>query len=89
MALVTMSKERRDSTPDVRIAKTTLSSQFVQLPDTPTNFHRPSTSRSTILSKAMDPPNSPKTADPVWLRQSRIYNICLFYPPSFILIFPL
>ena len=35
--------------------KTTLSSQFVQLPDTPTNFHQLSTSRSTKLTKALNP----------------------------------
>ena len=32
---------------------------LVQVPDTPTNFHRPSTSRSTKRAKALDPPNSP------------------------------
>ena len=40
----------------VESGKTTLSSQFVQIPDTPTNFHRPSTSRSTEITKALDPP---------------------------------
>ena len=35
--------------------KSNLSSQFDQVPDTPTNFHRPSTSRSTKLAKALDP----------------------------------
>ena len=35
--------------------KTTLSSQFVQFPDTPTNFYRPSTSKSTKLAKALNP----------------------------------
>ena len=45
----------------VESGKITLSSQFVQLPDTPTNFHRPSTSRSTKLAKSLNPsPNSPK-----------------------------
>ena len=38
----------------VESGKTTLSSQFVQLPDTPTNFHRPSTSRSTKLAKSLN-----------------------------------
>ena len=44
----------------VESGKTTLSSQFVQLPDTPTHFHRPSTSRSTKLAKSLNtsPPNS-------------------------------
>ena len=37
---------------------------FVQLPDTPTNFHRLSTSRSTKLAKALNPsPNSPKESE--------------------------
>ena len=44
--------------PMVESGKTTLSSQFVQLPDTPTNFHRPSTSGSTKLAKPLNP--SPK-----------------------------
>ncbi|XP_065574884.1 sodium channel protein Nach-like isoform X2 [Artemia franciscana] len=44
----------------VESGKTTLSSQFVQGPETPTNFHRPSTSRSTKFAKALDPPGSPK-----------------------------
>ena len=39
----------------VESGKTTLSSQIVQLPDTPTNFHRPSTSRSTKLAKSLKP----------------------------------
>ena len=39
----------------VESRKTTLSSQFVQLPDTPTNFHLPSTSRSTKLAKSLNP----------------------------------
>ena len=74
----------------VESGKTTLSSQFVHLPDTPTNFHRPSTSRSTKLAKVLNlhPLSPPKRVNPVWLRQSRIYNICLFYPPSFIPISP-
>ena len=45
----------------VESEKMTLSSQFLQVPETPTNFHCPSTSRSTELSKALyPPPNSPK-----------------------------
>ena len=46
--------------------KRLLSSQFVQVPDTPTNFHRLSMSRSTELAKALDPPSPapPKRADP-------------------------
>ena len=43
------------SPPDGRIRKTTLSSQFVQLLDTPTNFHCLSTSGSTKLLKALNP----------------------------------
>ena len=43
--------------------KTTLSSQFVQVPDTPTNFHRPSTSRIIELAKALDPLNPPPKED--------------------------
>ena len=39
----------------VESGKTTLSSQIVQLPDTPTNFHCPSTSRSTKLAKSLNP----------------------------------
>ena len=39
----------------VESGKTTLSSQIVQLPDTPTNFHCPSTSRSTELAKSLNP----------------------------------
>ena len=35
--------------------KKTLTSQFVQLPDTPTNFHRSSTYRSTKLAKSLKP----------------------------------
>ena len=72
----------------VKSGKTTLSSQIVQLPDTPTNFHRPSTSRSTELAKSLNPspPTPPKRANPVRFCQSRIKDICLFYPPSFILI---
>ena len=64
----------------------------MQVPDTRTNFHRPSTSRSTELTEALDHPpplTPPKRADPVRLRQSRVYDICLFYPPSFIPISPL
>ena len=46
----------------VESGKTTLSSQIVQLPDTPTNFHRPSTSRSTELTKWLNPsPQIPQT----------------------------
>ena len=75
----------------VESGKTTLSSQIVHLPDTPTNFHRPSTSRSTKLAKSLNP--SPKLlqrgANPVRFCQSRIKDICLFYPPSFIPIPPL
>ena len=75
----------------VESGKTTLSSQFVQVPDMPTNFHRHSTSRSTELAKALDLPSSPKESrsspDLVRLSQSRICNIYLFYPPSFIPIF--
>ena len=42
----------------------TLSSQFVQLPDPPTNFHRPSTSRSTKLTESLKPsPSSPKGSE--------------------------
>ena len=37
----------------VESGETPLSSQFVQLPDTPTNFHRPSTPRSTKLAKSL------------------------------------
>ena len=45
----------------VEFGKTTLSSQFVQVPDTPTNFHHPSTSRSTKLTKSLNPsPQLPK-----------------------------
>ena len=75
----------------VESGETTLSSQFVQLPDTPTNFHRPSTSRSTKLAKSLNPspPTPPKRANPVRFRQLRIKDICLFYPPSFIPIPPL
>ena len=44
----------------IESGKTTLSSQFVQLPDTSINFHRPSTSRSAELTKTLEiPPNSP------------------------------
>ena len=39
----------------VESGKTSLSSQFVQLPNTSTNFHRPSTSRSKKLTKALNP----------------------------------
>ena len=39
----------------VESGKTTLSSQIVQLFDTPTNFHRPSTSRSTKLAESLNP----------------------------------
>ena len=38
----------------VESGKTTLSSQFVQDPHTPTDFHRPSTSRSTKLAKSLN-----------------------------------
>ena len=46
----------------VESGKRLLSSQFVQVPDTPTNFHRPSTSRSTELAKALEipPPQLPQ-----------------------------
>ena len=40
-----------------------LSSEFVQVPDTPLNFHRPNTSRSTEIAKVLEIlplPNSPK-----------------------------
>ena len=45
----------------VESRKTTSLSQFVQLPDTPTHFHRPSMSRSTKLAKALNP--SPKESE--------------------------
>ena len=61
----------------VKLGKTSLSSQFVQLSDTPTNFHRPSTCRSTKLAKSLNPHRliPQKRVDPVRLRQSRIYDI--------------
>ena len=60
----------------VESGKMTLLSQFVQLPDTPTNFHRPSTSRSTKLQSTELHHLTPlKRADPDRLRQSRIYGI--------------
>ena len=70
----------------VESEKTTLSSQIVQFPDTPTNFHRPSTSRSTELAKSLNPsPQLPqREPNPVRFCQLRIKDICLFYPPSFI-----
>ena len=64
--------------------KRLLSSQFVQVPDTPTNFHRPSTSRSTELAKVLGQSftsNSPKeSGSMVHLCQSSIQNLCLFFP---------
>ena len=71
----------------VESGKTTLSSQFVQLPDTPTNFIVLARPEAPNSPKHWTPP--PKRAKPVWLRQSRIYDICLFYPQSFIPIPPL
>ena len=48
----------------VESGKTIVSSQFVQLPDTPINFHCPSTSRSTKPAKSLNPsPNSPKESE--------------------------
>ena len=45
----------------VESGKKLLSSLFVHVPDTPTKFHRPSTSRSIELAKALKiSPNSPK-----------------------------
>ena len=50
----------------VESGKRLLSTQFVQVPDTPTNFHRFSTSRSTELAKALEIlPNSPKESGSV------------------------
>ena len=62
--LAIITKKRWGTTWDppkmVESGKRLLSSQFLQVFDTPTNFHRPSTSRSTELAKALDPPNSPQ-----------------------------
>ena len=46
------------SPPDGKSVKQLLSSQFVQVPDTPTNFHRPISSRSTEPVKALEIPPS-------------------------------
>ena len=56
-----------------------LSSQLVQVPNIPTNFHRPSTSRSTKLAKALEipTPSSPKENRPV-----PIVSIMLPHQPS-------
>ena len=43
----------------VELEKRLLSSQFVQVSDTPTNFHRPSMSRSTELANALEIPPPP------------------------------
>ena len=44
----------------VESGKRLLSTQFVQVPDTPNNFHRPSTLRSTELAKALEIPQLPQ-----------------------------
>ena len=60
----------------VESGKTTLSSQFVQLPDTPTNFHRLKhvQKHQTRQSTEPLPPTPPKRANPVRFQQSRIYD---------------
>ena len=74
----------------VESGKTTLSSQFVQLPDTPTNFIvLASPEAPNSPNHWPPPPTPPKRVRPVRLRQSRIKDIYLFYPPSFIPIPPL
>ena len=44
---------------NVDSGKRLLSSELMQVPDTPTNFHRSSTSRSTKLAKALEIPPFP------------------------------
>ena len=57
----------------VESGKQLLSSQFVQVPEMPTNFHRPSMSKNTELAKALEIPPTPlKRADPFKLYQSHI-----------------
>jgi len=50
----------------VESGKTTLSSQLVQLPDTPTNFHHPSMSRSTKLAKLLKPSPQLPQRERIW-----------------------
>ena len=74
----------------VKSGKTTLSSQFVQLPDTPRIFivlARPEAPTRQITE--LLPPTPPERENPVRLHQSCIKDISLFYPPSFIPIPPL
>ena len=68
----------------VESGKTTLSSQFVQVPDTPTNWRRPSMSRSTELIKAPDPPpNSPKKSGSSPVKSITYLRHLLILPTKF------
>ena len=66
----------------VESGKRLLWSQFVQVPDMPTNFHRPNTFRSTKLSKALEiPPNYPKRMDPFRLLMDPIRSVSILVMP--------
>ena len=55
----------------------------MQVADTPTNFHRPSTSRSTKLAKALGPPNSPKESGSSLVMSIRYLGLFIILPTKF------
>ena len=66
----------------IELGKWLLSSRFVQVPDTPTNFHCPIMSRSTKLAKALEIPPTPTKR--VYLIMSIIYlELVLILPIKF------
>ena len=69
----------------VEFGKGLLSSQFMQVPDTPTDFHRPSTSRSTELAKALEtpPPQLPKESGSGPVMSTTYQELVLILPIKF------
>ena len=68
----------------VESGKRLLSSQFFQVPDIHTNFHRPSMFRSTELAKALEiPPNSPKKSGSGPVMSITYLGLVLILPTKF------
>ena len=57
----------------VKSEKKLLSSHFVQVPETPTNFHRPSTFKSTNSPKHWTPPT--KLPQREWIRSGYVNHV--------------
>ena len=64
----------------VESGKRLLSSRFVQVPDTPTNFHHPITSRSNEIAKTLAIPNSPKESESVPIMPIMYRDLLLILP---------